>query len=138
MIKDLMLLFRKKERVVIGLISGTSMDGIDAALVKIRGKGAGTEIELLEFTCAPYSPEIIARLGRLPGDISELNFLVGEAFAGAAQSVMEKAGLAPNDVDLIGSHGQTVSHAPPSAGAGIPSTLQIGEPDVIAERTGIT
>ncbi|MEZ4548337.1 MAG: anhydro-N-acetylmuramic acid kinase [Thermodesulfobacteriota bacterium] len=143
MIKDLMLLFRKKERVVIGLISGTSMDGIDAALVKIKGKGAGAEIELLEFTCIPYSPEIIARLGQLqhgctPGEISELNFLVGEAFAGAAQSVMEKAGLAPNDVDLIGSHGQTVSHVPPSAGAGIPSTLQIGEPDVIAERTGIT
>ncbi|MGE0370241.1 MAG: anhydro-N-acetylmuramic acid kinase, partial [Candidatus Dadabacteria bacterium] len=107
MIKDLMLLFRKKERVVIGLISGTSMDGIDAALVKIRGKGAGTEIELLEFTCVPYSSEIITGLGRLqhgctPGEISELNFLVGEAFAGAAQSVMEKVGLAPNDVDLIG------------------------------------
>lgn len=143
MIKDLQLLFRMKEKVVVGLISGTSMDGIDAALLKISGKGADTKLELLEFVCAPYPAEIITRLERLtrectPGDISGLNFLIGEAFAGAALAVIEKAGLAPNDVDLIGSHGQTISHNPPSSGLGIPSTLQIGEPDVIAERTGIT
>lgn len=143
MIKDLQLLFRMKEKVVVGLISGTSMDGIDAALLKIRGKGGDTKLELLEFVCVPYTTEIVTRLGRLqqectPGDISELNFLVGEAFAGAALAVIEKAGLAPNEVDLIGSHGQTVSHIPPSAGGGVPSTLQLGEPDVIAERTGIT
>lgn len=143
MIKDLQLLFRMKEKVVVGLISGTSMDGIDAALLKIRGKGADTKLELVEFVCAPYPTEIVTRLERLareytPGDISELNFLIGEAFAGAALAVIEKAGLAPKDVDLIGSHGQTVSHIPPSAGVGVPSTLQIGEPDVIAERTGIT
>ncbi len=143
MIKDLQLLFRMKEKIVVGLISGTSMDGIDAALLKIRGKGADTKLELVEFVCAPYTTEIVAKLERLarectPGDISGLNFLIGEAFAGAVLAVIEKAGLAPKDVDLIGSHGQTISHIPPSAGVGVPSTLQIGEPDVIAERTGIT
>lgn len=142
MIKDLQLLFRMKEKIVVGLISGTSMDGIDAALIRIRGKGADTDLHLLEFVCLPYPAEIVTKLGRLrecaPGDISELNFLIGEAFAGAALAVIEKAGLTPKDVDLIGSHGQTVSHIPPSAGVGVPSTLQIGEPDVIAERTGIT
>ena len=143
MIKDLQLLFRMKEKIVVGLISGTSMDGIDAALLKIRGKGTDTDLQLVEFLCSPYPSEIVTRLGRLqqvctPGDISELNFLIGEAFAGAALAVIEKAGLTPKDVDLIGSHGQTISHIPPSAGGGVPSTLQIGEPDVIAERTGIT
>jgi len=70
-------------------------------------------------------------------DVSEMNFVLGELFAEAALRVIEDAGLSRNDVHLIGSHGQTVSHLPHSAGR-TGSTLQLGEPCVIAERTGTT
>jgi anhydro-N-acetylmuramic acid kinase len=136
-------IFSKTERLVVGLMSGTSMDGIDAALIKITGSGLDTKFELIKFTCIPYESEIIEGIERLDssisiGKISELNFLVGKACAEAAIAVIEEAGFQVNDVDLIGSHGQTIYHNPPSSRNGVPSTLQIGELDVIAERTGIT
>ncbi len=124
-------------------MSGTSKDGVDAALVKIHGSGPGTRVELMQFACTPYESSIRDRLDNLiphcsAAGISELNFLIGEAFAEAALRVIGEAGLNAGRVDLIGSHGQTVYHNPPSAKDGVPSTLQIGEIDVIAERTGIT
>lgn len=126
-----------------GLMSGTSMDGVDAALVKIKGHGLETKIELIEFICLPYQPSLLQSLeeATLKGStrqVSEINFLVGEAFAEAALAVIGEAGLRVTDIDLIGSHGQTVFHNPPSSKKGVPSTLQVGELDVIAERTGIT
>lgn len=143
MINQLNSIFNKQERLVVGLMSGTSMDGVDAALVKIKGRGLETKIELIEFICLPYQPSLLQGLEEaiLKGStrqISELNFLVGTAFAEAALEVIIEAGLQATDIDLIGSHGQTVFHNPPSSKNGIPSTLQIGELDVIAERTGIT
>ncbi|MGB7292919.1 MAG: anhydro-N-acetylmuramic acid kinase [Thermodesulfobacteriota bacterium] len=136
-------ILRKKERLVVGLMSGTSMDGIDAALLRITGSGLDTRFELIKFICIPYEPRIIEDIERLDSSISiekisELNFLVGRACAEAAMAVIERSGLQPSDIDLIGSHGQTIYHNPPSSANGIPSTLQIGELDVIAERTGIT
>jgi anhydro-N-acetylmuramic acid kinase len=136
-------LFEKKERTVVGLMSGTSKDGIDAAIVKIEGSGLKSIVNLIAFVSVPYDPSIRQRLDGLfplsnPGEISELNFLLGEAFAEAARKVVDEAGLNTDEVDLIGSHGQTIFHNPPSSHWGTPSTLQIGEPDVIAERTGIT
>lgn len=133
----------KKEKYVIGLISGTSKDGIDAALVKLEGNGTDTNIELIQFICAQYDNSVREKLDKIleecsVKDISELNFLIGEEFANAALRVIEQAGLKPSDVNLIGSHGQTVYHNPPSYKDGTPSTLQIGEIDVIAETTGIT
>jgi anhydro-N-acetylmuramic acid kinase len=133
----------KKERLVVGLMSGTSMDGIDAALIKITGSGLGAKFELIKFICIPYESEIIDDMERVDSPISvekisELNFLVGKACADAAMAVIEEAGCQPGDIDLIGSHGQTIYHNPPSSGSGVPSTLQIGELDVIAEHTGIT
>jgi anhydro-N-acetylmuramic acid kinase len=133
----------RKERLVVGLMSGTSMDGIDAALLRITGSGLDTKFELIEFVCIPYEPGIIEDLERLElsvsiEKISELNFLVGRACADAAMAVIEEAGFEPSDIDLIGSHGQTIYHNPPSSRNGVPSTLQIGELDVIAEHTGIT
>jgi len=129
------------EKLVVGLMSGTSMDGIDAVLVRITGDGLSTAVEPVHFLVHPYPDTVKARLIALPSwgvaDVSEMNFALGELFAKAALSVIEQAGITPGDVHLIGSHGQTVSHLPRSAG-NEGSTLQLGEPCVIAERTGIT
>lgn len=140
---DLKSLIDKKERLVIGLMSGTSKDGIDAAIVRLKGNGLNTEIDLLKFLCVEYTADVRNRLDMLNQvctlkDISDLNFLIGDEFAKAALSVIEQAGVSASDVDLIGSHGQTIYHNPPSYDDGTPSTLQIGEIDVIAETTGIT
>jgi len=143
MTTNILSLLNKDERLVIGLMSGTSKDGVDAALVKLKGYGVDTKLELVKFTCIPYSKEIKERLNTLQRDctvqkISDLNFLIGEAFADAASVAATDAGFNIGEVDLIGSHGQTVFHNPPSRRDGVPSTLQIGETSVIAERTGVT
>lgn len=143
MLEKLRSLFEKKEKLVVGLISGTSMDGIDAALLKINGSGTDTRIELINFICVPYDERIRGGLEALPHNcstagISGIDFLIGGAFADAALKVIDGSGTGRERVDLIGSHGQTVYHNPPSRKDGTPSTLQIGELDVIAEKTGIT
>jgi anhydro-N-acetylmuramic acid kinase len=131
---------------VIGLMSGTSADGVDAAIVDIRGRGHDLKVKLLAFHTFPYPPTFRARLltamtdGRL-SDVCHLNGVFGEWFARAALSVLRRARLSPRDVAVIGSHGQTFCHLPaprrePGLGA-IRSTLQLGSPAVIAERTGV-
>ncbi len=143
----LMQILSKETRLVVGLMSGTSLDGIDAALVQISGSGLASVVELLEFVKVPYSPELRAKILELcqpetgtVEKISRRNFLLGELFAEAALQVIKKAGLTPEDIDLIGSHGQTIYHQPQAqeeGGYSLTSTLQIGEPAVISERTGI-
>ena len=132
----------KKERIVVGLMSGTSMDGIDTALVRITGNGLDTKVELLDFITYPYSNRLRFELEEISdgsvGKLSDLDFAVGEAFSDAAISIVERAGLRPDEIDLVGSHGQTVFHNPPSNNSEFSSTLQIGQSDIIAERTGIT
>jgi anhydro-N-acetylmuramic acid kinase len=130
---------------VIGLSSGTSMDGIDAAVVGIDGD-AGGALELVAFRTFPYDDEVRQALRRLtedgrPSQLALLGVIVGEAFARAALDILQAASLQPDDVLGIGSHGQTIAHVPePAACAGTfaRASLQIGEPAVIAERTGIT
>lgn len=130
----------------IGLISGTSTDGIDAALVEITGRGLESRLRLLRFSTYPYPRELRPRLVRLThegrvGELSRLNVYVGELFARAAIRIAKEARLPLNEIHLIGSHGQTICHQPEPwrvGGIQIRSTLQIGEPAVIAERTGIT
>ena len=119
------------------------MDGVDAALVRINGHGLNTKIELIHFICMPYESSLVESLENIISkgptrQISELNFLVGETFAKAVLAVIKEAELSTSDIDLIGSHGQTIYHNPPSSKKGVASTTQIGELDVIAERTGIT
>jgi anhydro-N-acetylmuramic acid kinase len=131
---------------VIGLMSGTSADGVDAAVVDIRGSAHDLKLKLIAFKTFPYSAEFRTRLlnamtdGRI-SDICHLNAALGEWFARAASAVARLAHLSPRDVVLIGSHGQTVHHLPMprrEAGLGsIRSTLQLGSPAIIAERTGI-
>ncbi|MDH7602304.1 MAG: anhydro-N-acetylmuramic acid kinase [Armatimonadota bacterium] len=126
---------------VIGLMAGTSMDGIDAALVRIVGSGLDTEIEFRGFTCQPYPREVRERLMRVAegsptsaGEISELNFVLGNLFTEAAFSCAASCHMSGR-VDLIASHGQTIFHHGRKTGEC--STLQIGEAAIIAERTGV-
>lgn len=128
-------------------MAGTSLDGISAAVVQVTGCGTETKIVLLEHATFPYDPEIkrailsasTPRSGTVDL-ISEMNFVIGELLADAARRITEQAGLKMTDVDLIGSHGQTVYHCPFESRTvwKTPSSLQIGEPCVIAERTGVT
>ena len=136
---------QKGVKKVIGLMSGTSVDGVDAALVEIRGHGLETQAELIAFHSHPFKAEVRDRIFDLfqpetsrIDELCQMNFLIGEIFADAALAVIREAELAVGEIDLIGSHGQTVYHLPPQAEAQyVPSTLQIGEPAVIAHRTGI-
>ena len=130
----------KPERRVVGLMSGTSADGVDAALVRIEGAGLATRVRLDAFRTVAYPRSVrdeVRRLGAADaGDLCRMNFTLGEYFARAALTVIAEAGLQPADVDLVGSHGQTAFHVP-AQGRQTASTLQIGEAAVIAERTGL-
>lgn len=129
----------------VGLMSGTSADSIDAACVRIEGAPPRLDWELLSFAVTDIPEELRRDIFRAfrpeTGTVDllcQLNFTLGEAFAAAALAAIEKAGLRPEQVDFIGSHGQTVWHIPPNSGLGVPSTLQLGNPAVIAQRTGVT
>jgi anhydro-N-acetylmuramic acid kinase len=127
-------------RRVVGLMSGTSADGTDAALVELHGCGESTRVRLLGYVSVPFARSLRERIFGLAeadaSELSELDVLIGESFAQAAASVCDKAGLPLSQVHLIASHGQTASHRPRSAGK-MGATLQIGESAVIAERTGL-
>ncbi len=128
-------------------MSGTSADGVDCAIVDITRSQARLKIKLLASQTLAYPTSLIQNVLQAPtqGTFSELchlNAAVGEVFAQTALRTIKRAGLATEDIRLIGSHGQTVYHQPtpirePKIGA-IRSTLQIGDPAIIAERTGIT
>ena len=126
----------------IGLMSGTSADGVDAALVEIDESG----LSLLGYVEVPFPEEVRREILSLCEDgrvdaITRMDAALGEWFAEAALRVCEEANVSAREVDVIGSHGQTIHHLPAlaeAAGKKVRSTLQIGNPAVIAERTGIT
>jgi len=128
---------------VIGLMSGTSADAVDAALVDWPGGSEPRPFALRAFREIPLGPALQARIhalaaGRVPGEealaeLAELDVLLGRRFAAAAQAVAEQAGVPLGEVAGIASHGQTVAHHPERR-----ATLQIGDPSVIAEITGCT
>jgi anhydro-N-acetylmuramic acid kinase len=126
-------------RLVVGLMSGTSADGTDAALCRIAGAGEQTRAELLAFVMRPFARELRERIFALAeaeaSELCELDVLLGDAFGDAVVEVCRTAGRDVAEVDLIASHGQTAAHRPRSAGHS-GATLQIGEAAVIAERTG--
>ncbi len=125
----------------IGLISGTSIDGIDCALCEIEGD----HTRLLYSYAAPIASTLKADIEAIshPGDneidrLGELDRQLGKLFGEAALTLLEQSGYKPQDITAIGSHGQTVRHRPPSSGYQNGFTVQIGDPNTIAELTGIT
>lgn len=127
----------KPERLVIGLMSGTSADGVDAALMRIGGCGQDTRWEMLRFISVPLPDDVRARALNLmradAAEICRMNFIIGRLFAEAALALAVTAGIGIEEVDAIGSHGQTAYHIDAD---GEHATLQIGEAAVIAEMTG--
>jgi anhydro-N-acetylmuramic acid kinase len=118
----------------IGLMSGTSLDGVDAALVRFTGERP--EAELVACQTYPYDAPFRGRLlGAMrygtPQELALLHVALGERFAAATAALLERTGTSPGSVAFVASHGQTVWHEPGRA------TLQIGDPAVIAERVGI-
>jgi len=158
----------KNSMLVLGMMSGTSADGIDTALVKISGAPPNLKIRLVGHTSQNFPPAIRREILRVAeqnpltaGECSQLHARLGYIYAGAAIAACKKLRVSPANVDLIGNHGQTVFHQGPSVsrrsrisvGAApfalkgavvrwfsstIPSTLQLGDGSVIANLTGIT
>jgi anhydro-N-acetylmuramic acid kinase len=131
---------------VAGLISGTSVDGIDVAIVDIRGAGFEQRVLPLAHHTIEYPAAVrravlsVSNADTHTAKISQLNFLLGEFFAEAVIEACRRSQVPQQSLDLIGSHGQTIYHqavATEFYGRTIASTLQLAEPAVIAERTGI-
>ncbi|MED3829669.1 anhydro-N-acetylmuramic acid kinase AnmK [Priestia megaterium] len=126
----------------VGLMSGTSLDGIDAALVQIEGSGYESKVKLLHFITMPFSPQLKKEIEQALSFehsnvqlICSLNFKLGYVFADAVKKVCQEARFSLEQIDVIGSHGQTIYHQPYASGSTAMSTLQIGEPAVIAYET---
>ncbi len=145
--KELIDLVNKQKKLVIGLMSGTSVDGIDVALVEIEGSGTSTNLRQVGFAEVPFPPgfkEFVLKNSQSGTsdvvDIARLNFLLAQLYADAVKTLCKQAGVDTREVDLIGSHGQTIQHLPEQTemfGKSVRATLQIGDPSVLAKLTGI-
>jgi len=128
---------QKKNRLrVTGLMSGTSVDGVDVAIIDINGD----KVSVLAFDTFPYPAkvrrgifDVVESKNCGPAEMCHLNFAIGEVFAEAVIKLCRKSKIDLKTIDLIGSHGQTIYHNPKGH-----CTLQIGEPAVIAQRTAVT
>lgn len=127
-------------------MSGTSLDGIDVAIIDISGSGYKAKINVLTSHSVPYPRKIreallsVSSATAFSGDISRLNFLLGELYTEALQETAERANIPVDSIKLIGCHGQTIFHEGQGAqylGKKVSSTFQIGESTVISERLGI-
>lgn len=145
-IRKLHRIASKKSRLIIGLMSGTSLDGLDVALCKITGHGSATKVQLVQFDTWPYEPVVKDRIRKVFAkqqiafhDLVELNPWIGNLHAEIVLKCLRKWKISPAKVDLIASHGQTVFHAPKAVttGANLNATLQIGDGDHLAVKSGI-
>ncbi len=134
-------------RIIIGLMSGTSLDGLDIALCEFQNSGINTTIKTLHFKTIDYAPEFKSELRSISSQptvdlqkVTLLNAYIGTYFAELILQCLQEWDFKPEDVDLIASHGQTIFHAPISIHGLKPypnATLQIGDGDHIAHKTGI-
>lgn len=139
-------LWNKPERLVIGFMSGTSADGVDAALVRISGYGVETRLTQLAFCFTPFDEATRAEVLRLAGggsaaaaDFCRINFHLGQLYCEAGDALCRQAGIERAQVDLIGCHGQTLWHIPQEEiylGRSQHSTFQLGESAMLAEYFG--
>jgi len=144
MINPVVKLAEKKRLRVAGLMSGTSVDGVDVAICDVDKNGA----RLLAFNTFSYRSSLRKKIFALfdpdscsVDNLCSLNFILGEVFAKALIDLCKKSKISLSSIDLIGSHGQTIYHNPKGVRFQkrlVGSTLQIAEPAVIAQRTGIT
>src|ERR1700680_3528193 len=138
----------RKSSLVLGVMSGTSADAIEVALARISGAPPHLNAKLLNHASLSFQPKLRKEILRIAeqqpisaGDLSQLNFRLGETFAEAALTACRRFRVAQKKIALIGSHGQTIFHQGkpvPYLGRPTASTLQIGEGAIIAARTGIT
>jgi anhydro-N-acetylmuramic acid kinase len=129
----------------VGLMSGTSMDGVDAAIVAMNLDTVRPKVDLRGFVSSPYPQELRDALGDLASgaqmtaeEVAMLHTSVAIAFANAYFAVCRSAKIDTHTIDFIGAHGQTVAHVPPGSGAPVAGTLQLGPPAMIAALTGVT
>ncbi|MGE5431097.1 MAG: anhydro-N-acetylmuramic acid kinase AnmK [Syntrophomonadaceae bacterium] len=145
--QNLIKLSKKDKKYVAGLMSGTSLDGVDAVLLEITGSGTGTRLRQMDFLAYPF-PEGLkdlvlknsAKKTSNVEDICRLNFLIPMIYADAIKALCNKSSFPLENLDLIGSHGQTIHHRPEKHkmfGYEVRSTLQIADPAVIAKLTGV-
>lgn len=140
-------ILEKDERIIIGLMSGTSLDGLDIALCSVKGHGLNTNLKILHFHTIPYTNELKADIKSIFSKqlvdlqmVTLMNEQIALLHAEMILSSLESWGFKPSEVDVIASHGQTIFHAPKSLHGkdGYPNaTLQIGDGDHIAVKTGI-
>ncbi|WP_019989451.1 anhydro-N-acetylmuramic acid kinase [Rudanella lutea] len=146
-IQQLYQIAQKPERRIVGLMSGTSLDGLDVALCRIAGSGPGTQVVIEHFTTIPYADDLKARIRAVFAKrqidfehLCLLNPYLGRLHGQLVRDCLRTWGVAPTEVDLVASHGQTVFHAPKTQ-HGLPdypnATLQIGDGDHVAAETGI-
>jgi len=147
MMDRLLHLHNQSSRLVVGLMSGTSLDGVDAVLARLDGSGSDLNVEQDAFAHLPY-PEALQSLLRRNStpnhssvrDLTRLNVRLASLYADAVDRVVVEAGRDRDELDLIGSHGQTVQHLPEPAdcaGEDVRATLQIGNPSTLANRLGV-
>ncbi|MGE5409681.1 MAG: anhydro-N-acetylmuramic acid kinase [Clostridiales bacterium] len=145
--QKLIELIKKEKRNVIGLMSGTSLDGVDCVLVEITGSGTSTKFNQIGYVEYPF-PEGLKDLvlknshkaSSNVEDICRLNFLIPQIYSDAVKFLCKKLNFPLEQIDLIGSHGQTIQHLPSSCemfGYKVKSTLQIADPAVLAKLTGV-
>jgi len=146
-IRKLCAIAAKPTRRIIGLMSGTSFDGLDIALCSFTGSGAGTGLHLEHFVTKPYPPvfkeELKSVFAKQQADLQKITLLnahIGLFYAGLINECLGEWGIAAEDIDLIASHGQSIFHSPkhqrPADDYGN-ATLQIGDADHLAVKTGI-
>lgn len=146
-IEQLFAISEKSTRNIIGLMSGTSLDGLDVALCRFTGSGEQTEVEVARFATLPYDDAFRSEIRRVFAKkeidfqhFTLLNVLIAEKHAAFVNQCLNEWKIPAEEIDLIASHGQTVFHAP-RVFHGLPdypnATLQIGDGDHIARRTGI-
>ncbi|MGL4109716.1 anhydro-N-acetylmuramic acid kinase AnmK [Clostridium sp. LP20] len=128
----------------IGLMSGTSLDGIDAALVNISGYGLDTNVELIAFDTYDIPTDIKDEIKEACLNISSstalicsLNFKLGYLFSDAVKKICKKANISINNIEFVSTHGQTIYHIPKAIDGYVPSSLQIGEPSIIAYENNV-